>query len=338
MDVWAPVAILYRRGDRYYLDWRENGQRFRRSLGNVTRATAEAVQAEKAAELRGIIAPRSGITCDGLIAAYLGWYALARPTTYRRALSALKPFRERFGALAAEGLEPRQVEMWEVGRTARAASHKALVLAKAAYRRAVRLGTIRTNPMARVTMAPLPVSRAPTYYQPDQLRALYGTAHGALWQFMANTGIRRGEAFKATRSDVRDDALYVESVPSGRTKSGRWRAVPLNADALQALKSLGAVRLVAAEVPDTLSDWFRAEADAAKVGGTLHWLRHTFCTALVQSGVSLHTVKTLAGHSSVTVTEKYAHHAPQQGRHAVDSLAAWSHKQTHRKQPKRASN
>lgn len=90
-------------------------------------------------------------------------------------------------------------------------------------------------------------------------------------------------------------------------------------------RGLALGRLVNCAHVDTLSDWFREDADAAKVGGTLHWLRHTFCTALVQSGVSLYDVKMLAGHSSIVVTERYAHHAPGVGVAAVSALEKWSH-------------
>lgn len=317
------MATLRKRGPAWFLDWREDGERFRRSLGKITRKEAQAIQAEKDAELHGIIEPRSGVSCAALIADYLAWYEKARPTTYKRAVSALRPFVERFGQQAAEGIDPRKIEMWEVNREARAAANKAVVLAKAAYRGALRTGSIRINPLDRVKASMPPVSRAPSYYKPHELHALYGAARGPLWTIMANTGVRRGEMAKASRADVRDGQLYVESIPSGRTKSGKWRAIPLNAAALDALAALGDDRLVECETADTLTKWFGEDAAAVGVRGTLHWLRHTFCTALVQSGVSLHTVKDLAGHSSITVTEKYAHHAPQQGRRAVDFLDAW---------------
>lgn len=328
------MATLRKRGPAWFLDWREDGERFRRSLGKITRKEAQAIQAEKDAELHGIIEPRSGVSCAALIADYLAWYEKARPTTYKRAVSALRPFVERFGQQAAEGIDPRKVEMWEVGREARAAANKAVVLAKAAYKRAMRTGAIRLNPLDRVKGSPPPVSRAPAYFKPHELHALYGAMRGPLWAFMANTGVRRGEMAKARRGDVRDGLLYVESIPSGRTKSGKWRAIPLNAAALGALNALGDDRLVECAHVDTLSDWFDQDAESIGVRGTLHWLRHTFCTALVQSGVSLHTVKDLAGHSSITVTEKYAHHAPQQGRRAVDILDDWA-QNGHSEKPKR---
>ena len=39
----------------------------------------------------------------------------------------------------------------------------------------------------------------------------------------------------------------------------------------------------------------------------IHALRHTCASRLVQAGVDIYTVKEILGHSSVTVTEKYAH-------------------------------
>lgn len=318
------MAKLYRRGACYYLDWREGGQRFRRSLGQVTREAAEAVQAEKEAELHGLITPTRGVTVNKVLDGYLIWYRKARPTTYGRAVSALKPFKERFGMLAAEGVDAAKVEDWEVGRVARSSANKAVKLAKAAFRRAIRLKVLRINPLEAVRPTAPPISRAPDYYRPHQLKTLYDCARGPLWRFMANTGVRRGEMAKARRSDASDGMLYVESIPSGRTKSGKWRAIPLNADAKAALAMLENDRLVTCDTADTLSDWFKEDAVAAKLPGSLHWLRHTFCTALVQSGVSLYDVKILAGHSSITVTEKYAHHAPSYGKQAVKALESWS--------------
>ena len=165
-------------------------------------------------------------------------------------------------------------------------------------------------------------SRAPPYFRAEAMRKLARTRRGAVWLFMAATGLRRGEMVKARREDCRDGVILVESLPEGRTKSGKWRAVPLNPYARKALDRLGADRLVECH-PDTLSDWFREDADSVGVGGTLHWLRHTFCTSLAQQGVSLHEIKRLAGHSSVTVTEQYAHHAPDYGRAAVATMGAW---------------
>jgi len=38
-----------------------------------------------------------------------------------------------------------------------------------------------------------------------------------------------------------------------------------------------------------------------------HCLRHAFCTELANSGAPIHTIKDLAGHSSIETTLKYMH-------------------------------
>jgi integrase len=261
---------------------------------------------------------------------YMGWYRTERPTTYKRAVSALKRFRVAFDNAPAESLSGDAIELWAASEAAQGQAEKALKLARAALKRAVAKRRIAHSPMAGVVIPKSLTSRAPPYYARDQLRELARQPRGAAWIFMAATGLRRGEMVKAQRADVREGMLAVESLPEGRTKSGKWRVVPLNPYALRALDRLGDGPLVACHA-DTLGDWFKADARAAGLPGSLHWLRHTFCTVLAQQGVSLHEIKRLAGHSSITVTEKYAHHAPDFGRPAVGTMAAWGRGGKHRK-------
>jgi len=61
-----------------------------------------------------------------------------------------------------------------------------------------------------------------------------------------------------------------------------------------------------------------AEAKAANC--SWHCNRHTFASRLVMAGVELRTVAELIGHSSIQMTVRYAHLAPQHNRAAVDRL------------------
>ncbi|MGH8173712.1 MAG: tyrosine-type recombinase/integrase, partial [Rhodanobacteraceae bacterium] len=140
-----------------------------------------------------------------------------------------------------------------------------------------------------------------------------------LWRFLVNTGLRRGEVVKARRTDVVGSVIRVESTEEGRTKSGRWREVPLNPQAKAALRALGRDRLTPYAI-DTLSHKFAACARAAKIDGNLHMLRHTFCSHLVMAGVSLRAVQVLAGHSSYAITERYAHLAKSNKAAAVNLI------------------
>ena len=49
-----------------------------------------------------------------------------------------------------------------------------------------------------------------------------------------------------------------------------------------------------------------------------HTLRHTYASRLVQSGMDLYKVQKLMGHSSIAMTERYAHLAPQNLQQAVE--------------------
>ena len=52
----------------------------------------------------------------------------------------------------------------------------------------------------------------------------------------------------------------------------------------------------------------------------VHTLRHTFASHLVMDGSDLYAVSKLLGHSSVAVTQMYAHLAPDYLRISVDRL------------------
>ena len=318
------MATLYKRGGVYYLNWHKDGEQFRRTTGKSDRKEAEAVRAEKEAELAGVIIPRTGYTVAQVVSDYIKWAETERPDSWKGMQSILRHFRALFDPYPAEGLDPGKVEAGIASLPLGASSrHKVIRMAKAAFARAVRLGRIRVNPMARVELPQFVTSRAPPWYAPKQLEALYKLPRGPLWRFMAETGARRGEIAKATTGDVRRGLFYIESTAEGRTKSGKWRSVPLSNGAKAALKGLGKDRLVSVHY-DTLSDWFSADAGAAKLPGTLHWLRHTFCTHLAQAGVPAHEICKLAGHSSVLVTERYMHHAPAAGAEAIGRMEAWA--------------
>jgi integrase len=51
-----------------------------------------------------------------------------------------------------------------------------------------------------------------------------------------------------------------------------------------------------------------------------HTLRHTYASWLVQNGVDLYTVKELMGHSTLAMTERYAHLANENLKNAVNVL------------------
>ena len=318
------MATLYQRGTVYYLNWRENGKQWRRSLGAIEAREAEKIRREKEAQLTlGIQPVGYSPTLADWIDEYCEWQVVERGTKKRH--YELKHVRAKLGHYHIASLPARLVEEYKIERLRIAKPEtvgKEIRILKACLNRAVALGVTTKSTIAGVK-APRGVnSKAVAYYTKAKLKKLYKAdkAMAPVWRFMVNTGMRRAEFAKAKRSDVVGGTIRVESTEAGRTKSGKWREVPLNDDAKAALRSLGRNALSPC-AKDTLTHRFADVARAAGVGGNLHMLRHTFCAHLVMAGVSLRAVQVLAGHSTYAITERYAHLAPSHKAEAVEKIS-----------------
>ena len=134
-----------------------------------------------------------------------------------------------------------------------------------------------------------------------------------------NTGLRRAELLELTwdRVDRSRGVIRLEL-----TKSGRRREVPLNDDSDAALVSLGPRSSGRVFRDGSIRTAYENAVIAAKLDDvTFHTLRHTFASWAVQRGVSLPELKELLGHSSIGMTMRYAHLAPEHLRSAVSRLA-----------------
>ncbi|MFC0398591.1 tyrosine-type recombinase/integrase [Paraburkholderia rhizosphaerae] len=151
-----------------------------------------------------------------------------------------------------------------------------------------------------------------------------------------HTGCRKNELLRLEWANV-DLRRRILQLEPEKTKNGKRRVIPLNDEALQALihqrewalRHVPRSRWVFA-VPSgarltTIQKGFQSACARAGIDNfRVHDLRHTFASWLVMAGVSLYVVKDLLGHSSVVVTERYAHLAPHVGRSAVQLLLAAS--------------
>lgn len=128
----------------------------------------------------------------------------------------------------------------------------------------------------------------------------------------AYTGIRRGHLLRLAAADVEGDCIRLDRSSKTRT----LQLVPLHPR----------VRAIAANLPLAIGDrqlrdaWSLAR-ETVGIDCRWHDLRHTCASWLVQAGVPIYTVSQLLGHSSVAVTQRYAHHAPEHLAEAIAKLA-----------------
>lgn len=157
----------------------------------------------------------------------------------------------------------------------------------------------------------LPETPRETFLTPAQVEALAVEAGeaGDLIRLAAYTGIRLGHMMRITQHDLQGGFITLDRTSKTRT----LQQVPIHPR----------IEAIAARLPLPVTEWQRREGwnKARKACGlqAVRWhdLRHTCASWLVQNGVPLLVVKDFLGHSSVAVTQRYAHFAPMHLRDAV---------------------
>ncbi len=140
------------------------------------------------------------------------------------------------------------------------------------------------------------------------------------------TGLRRGDILNLKWADVdlEKGVLFYNE----QKKRNRRRVKLLNSDMIQLLKSIPrgeSERIINGPDGKPLRDIKRSFRTALKNAGIkdfhFHDLRHTSASYMVMRGASLKSVQEHIGHTSLTMTQKYAHLSPEFQRSEVERLS-----------------
>ena len=332
------MSTLYKRGKSYYLNWHDAEGQHRKSLGKISKAEAETRLDDKKLEQKIGKTHFTPTELFGSLAVdYLDWREAAFPDSHDRIKFIVEKRLTRFHERPVRDITQQEIERWIAVRSAEKAPSgnkikpetvaKELRTLKAVFSKAIEWGSLETSP-AKYVKAPKSHDNEPmVWYSADQLADLYSADQGfaPVWRLLANTGLRRTEAQQLRWSDVKADNIDVVSRAGARTKSGKSRPVPLSDGAVAALDTLreqtgGADYVLPSMTRQSLSRRFANAAKQAKLGGSLHSLRHTFAAHMVSAGVPLLSVQELCGHANFSTTERYAHLSPHALRSAVSVL------------------
>ena len=101
------------------------------------------------------------------------------------------------------------------------------------------------NPMSKLKEFRLPAAGRRDFYTDEELGKIWDTLEPhwrACLEFIANTGLRKGEMINLTWDDVSldpvDPRITVASSEEWETKSGKSRIIPLNSRALEIVQSV----------------------------------------------------------------------------------------------------
>jgi integrase len=148
-----------------------------------------------------------------------------------------------------------------------------------------------------------------------------------IFRLLLLTGARRGEVLSARWTDI-DLETGVWTKPAATTKTRAEHRVPLSPPALQIIASrktdseflfrgrYGGHRI------EVKSNWRRICKVANITGLRIHDLRHSYASFAASSGISLHAIGELPGHTQPSTTHRYAHLFDDHLRQATTRIGA----------------
>jgi integrase len=237
------------------------------------------------------------------------------------------------GDRPAESVSPQEIERWLSAKSTLkpATLNRYRALLSLAYRLGMQNGKVKLNPARLVRQRKENNGRIrflSTEEEQGLRKVMLEKCLKGLPQLdlALHTGLRLGEQYGLTWDCINFERRML-TIPL--SKNGELRHVPLNDEALAALR---AARKCSNDQPHVFlnrygqrlvspREWFDPAVKAAGLKDfTWHCLRHTFASRLVMAGVDLRTVQELMGHKTIQMTVRYAHLAPKHQLAAVQRL------------------
>jgi integrase len=211
---------------------------------------------------------------------------------------------------------------------------------RAAFNCAVKWQLLSENPFGKSSPVSVP-ERLPSFLSKQDFQRLLGAVEESVLKdvflFAVLAGMRQGEILSLRWADIDFGHKLINVVNSQgfQTKTGKCRNVPMNEAVFELLSRRKLTASVSPFVfhrkglqllPSYVQHRFKKYVRALGLGERFcfHSLRHTFASWLVQEGVSIYEVQKLMGHSSISVTQAYAHLATSELHNAVNRITVCS--------------
>ena len=329
---------LYQRGRVWYADFYANGKRVQESTGATNRREAEKFLALRTAEIeRGEYARPVKVTLSEFGERYIE-YAKANKRSWLRDEQIMVHLNAALGPLQLADIGPFPIERYKIERVkvaSPATVNREIALLKHMFNLAEQWGLFRgRNPMKGIKFLSENNLQFRSVTEAEEATLLrYCSPYlQDLVVFAINTGFRLGEILKLKWEEVDLDHGTVRTLVR---KTQQMIDLPLNDEAARVVRGWHGIRKgeYVFYNPETGGQWkdlWLGLKKACRKAGlddvTWHTFRHSFASRLTQAGADLVTVKELLGHSTISVTMRYAHTNRDAKTRAVRLLANRSDK------------
>ena len=331
---------IRKRGKKYYIDVYYKGTRIRECVGESKRL-AERVYAKRKAELveNRFFDKRkvSKIKLSKLIELYLEFSKIHK-RSYTRDLTSTRALLKYLGDKELSQITPLCIEDYIKIRLCQISDRKKrpvrpatvnreLACLKHMFTKAIEWELTDNNPAKRVKSLKEKNKRL-RFLRVDEIERLLNSCSSHLRPIVKMalfSGMRKSEILNLKWKDVdfQNNLIVLRD-----TKSGKMREILLNQSLKDVLTSV--LRYVNSEYVfchqdgSPYSNMRRSFSSALKKAGiedfTFHDLRHTFASHMVMQGVDINTLREILGHSSISMTLRYAHLAPGHKQQAMQNI------------------
>lgn len=325
------MGTIYRKNGKWYVNYVFKGERYRQMVGSSKKKAREV--------LRKIEGDIVNDTFNLLVKQKMSFKEIAEywlenysktnnaPSQYRKNRERINlhliPF---FGGRDIRYITPRMIDEYKEskhGMVKPATINRTLAILRKMFNDAIRWGFTASSPMRMIRQLHEP-QEGYDYYKEYEVRLFLRNCSGVFYPIAScavYTGMRVGEIVSLRWQDVDLDrkVIRVERSSGGSTKNRKVRYVPVNSRLREVLRALNERKngelVFPCENGRMRSIDFRGEMRrAAEKAGLrkirMHDLRHTFASNFVIKGGNIISLQKILGHSTINMTLRYSHLAP----------------------------
>ncbi|MFB0562993.1 MAG: tyrosine-type recombinase/integrase [Candidatus Lokiarchaeia archaeon] len=325
------MGTVFRKNGKWYINYIFRGERYRKMVGRSKRKALEALR-----KIEGdIISNRFNLPVkQKMNFRELAEYWLENYSKSNNAPSQYQKNRERinkhlvtfFGKRDINHLTPKLIDEYIKSRHGvikPSTINRTLAILRKMFNDAMRWGFMVENPMRFIRKLQEPEGGF-DYYKEDEVKLFLQNCSEDFYPIACcavYTGMRIGEiiGLKWQDVDLERRLIRVGRSSGGNTKNRKVRYIPIHSRLLKVLHECRENRKNDLVFPDKggkmRSRDFRVEMRKASRKAELrkirvHDLRHTFASNYISKGGNILSLQKMLGHSSINMTLRYAHLAP----------------------------